>query len=238
MKKQFAIAGIAAALAAVFFALQPHSGPAVGILPAKAPRMPETLPAKAPSSKPVVYLTLDGGPSEGFSEIVLPILKKHNCRVTWFVVGQYMARDTRAAGEISRAGHELEIHTWDHPYLTRLTDAQVQDQARRTADIITRQTGQRPLFVRPPYGDHSPRTDAALERIGYRVSMWDATFPDFRPGPPNGVVESIMRQARPGSVILLHVTHRTWQALPELLTRLDEKGFQYGLLRDRPRSSS
>jgi peptidoglycan-N-acetylglucosamine deacetylase len=188
-------------------------------------------PSKPP--RRIVYLTFDGGPSAGFTARILPILKKHNCRVTCFVVGKYLMEDRRAAGQLNREGNEIEIHTWTHPFLTRLKDARIQTEVQWTADTILKQTGRHATLVRPPYGDHNARTDAVIDKMGYKVVMWQVSCGDFALKDPRQVVELISRRVRPGSVVLLHVTRVTWKALPALLTRLDKMGYSYGLLRER-----
>lgn len=186
-------------------------------------------------SPKTIYLTIDGGPSPEFSEIVLPVMQAHQCRVTWFVVGEHMMRHVWAARDLVRAGHEVEIHTWTHKPLTQLTNDEVLMEVEQCAAMIREWTGETPLFIRPPYGDHNARTDAIIRGLGYRVVMWDAEYPDFQPGTPDRLIESIAKQARPGAVVLLHVTRLTWKALPGLLNRLDRMGYRYGLLRDHPK---
>jgi len=200
--------------------------------PHPMPHQPSHLSTRAAGR--VIYLTFDGGPSAEFNARALPVLDRHNCRATWFVVGEHLIKDEHAAGQISRAGHEIEVHTWTHRRLTRLTDATIVKEIRLTAGTIFEQTGQRPRFLRPPYGDHDRRIDRIVNALGYRVVMWDVDFPDYKRGPPADEARAIVKAVRPGAIVLLHVTRRTWQALPDLLSRLDRLGYGYGLIRDYP----
>lgn len=188
----------------------------------------------APKHKHTIYITIDDGPWPEFVVKVLPVLKAHNCRATFFVVGGCLAHDAQAAPQLSRAGHEVEIHTWTHPQLTRLSAQRIRSEVQRTADVVLKQTGQHPQFVRPPYGSHSKRTDTVIRQMGYRVALWDVSCGDFDLKDPETIVTSIAEQARPGAIVLLHEVPQTAKALPELLARLDTAGYQYGLLRDRP----
>lgn len=197
--------------------------------------LPGTLSASPKPVQKVIYITLDGGPSQDFSDIVLPIMAKHNCRVTWFVVGEHIMRDVYAARQLVTAGHEVEIHTWTHKDLTKLNNDDALLQVEWAAALIRQWTDQEPLFVRPPYGAHNQRIDGIIKELGYQVAMWDAEYPDYAPGTPAKLVESIAGQARPNAIVLLHVTRLTWQALPALLERLDKMGYTYGLMREHPK---
>lgn len=190
--------------------------------------------SSSPNHKKIVYLTLDGGPSPEFSAIVLPIFREHNCRVTWFVVGEHLMKDITASRALVEAGHEVEVHGWLHRDWTKLSDDQLRLEVQLTGDIIELQTGERPRFTRPPYGAHNVHSDAIVRKLGYQIVMWDVDYPDFQAGASvTKLVDGIAAKVRPGSVVLLHVTRLTWKALPVLLTRLDKMGYEYGLLKDR-----
>ncbi|MEI7831604.1 MAG: polysaccharide deacetylase family protein [bacterium] len=186
-------------------------------------------------SKPVVYITIDDGPEPKFQQTVLPILQAHNCPATWFLVGRYMKVYPKAAAELVAAGQEVENHTWSHANLNKISGAQVRQEIQRTDDLIMAQTGQKTSFVRPPFGAHSKSVDSIITGMGKQTAMWTVSCGDYeQKGHPEVIIDNIAIDARPNSIILLHVVPQTAQALPELLARLEARGFRFALLKDRP----
>jgi len=84
-------------------------------------------------------------------------------------------------------------------------------------------------LMRPPYGSITARQKQWINaEFGYRTILWDVDPLDWkRPGA--AVVESrIVRETRPGSIILSHDIHPgTIQAMPETFDQLQKKGFKF-----------
>lgn len=65
-----------------------------------------------------MYLTFDDGPSEENTNAVLDILKKHNIKATFFVVGENVEKHPDVARRIVEEGHTIGIHCNNHAYET------------------------------------------------------------------------------------------------------------------------
>jgi peptidoglycan/xylan/chitin deacetylase (PgdA/CDA1 family) len=82
-------------------------------------------------------------------------------------------------------------------------------------------------FYRPPYGLLSPGLTRAAERLGYRyVLLWDVDPSDYASPPPSVVATRVVRAARPGSIVVLHLKASTAAALPLILRGLRAKGLR------------
>jgi peptidoglycan/xylan/chitin deacetylase (PgdA/CDA1 family) len=88
-------------------------------------------------------------------------------------------------------------------HLARTPQGIRRDLATATAEI-TRVTGVRPRFVRPPYGVLTTGTLWAARNLDLRPVLWTAWGLDWRAGPADGVVAEIMRSLRDGGTVLLH----------------------------------
>ena len=62
-----------------------------------------------------VYLTFDDGPSSNTTAI-LDILKKHNIKATFFVIGKEDDESKARYRQIVNAGHTLAMHSYSHKY--------------------------------------------------------------------------------------------------------------------------
>ena len=115
--------------------------------------------------------------------------------------------------------------TWDHPQLTTLSAAGVTDQLNRTEAVIGKTR-----CVRPPYGDTSPTVAGIIAARGERQILWDVDPKDWsRPGA-DVIVDRVMSQVRPGSIVLMHDAggdrSQSVAALRIILDRLDTQGLR------------
>jgi peptidoglycan/xylan/chitin deacetylase (PgdA/CDA1 family) len=105
-------------------------------------------------------------------------------------------------------GHEIGNHSWSHPNLAKLSDADVRSQLQRTEDVIVKTAGIKPKLMRPPYGELTKRQRILVNHeFGYKVILWDVDPIDWKRPGPNVVAQRIIAGARPGSIILSHDIH-------------------------------
>ncbi len=99
-------------------------------------------------------------------------------------------------------GHEIGNHSWDHPDLTKLGAAELQRQIARTDAAIVNAVGERPVFVRPPYG---AANQAVAKAAGRPLILWDSDTLDWR----YRTEVSIVNRARSGGIVLMHDIHKS-----------------------------
>lgn len=151
---------------------------------------------------PAVALTFDDGPGPDTDEL-LEALARAEAPATFFLVGERVARAHPLVARIAAAGHEIGSHTWSHG---RLADRpwRAWIELVRTAAAIRGATGTRPRLFRPPYAQSSPRLALAARLAGSRVVTWDVDPRDWQAGDAETVTERVLRDAWPGSIVLLH----------------------------------
>lgn len=204
--------------------------------PKPSPTPPSTVPPgppirSVPTAGTRVALTFDDGPNGQYTDAILATLARHRAPATFFVCGK-PASDAAGAAQLlrmHRAGHAIGNHTYDHPRLTTLDDAETARQLRATSDVVERITGQRPTTYRPPGGHHDARVNAIAAAEGMRNVLWDIDTRDWsRPGA-DAIVHSAVNDARNGSIILLHDgggnREQTVAALERIVTGLRARGF-------------
>ena len=102
--------------------------------------------------------------------IVLNLLRRHDVRATFFVVGELAAEYPQLIREIRDEGHEIASHGHTHTPLFELTPNAFEDELRRSAAAIKDATGVRPRGFRAPNFSVTPATEWAfeiLESTGY-----------------------------------------------------------------------
>ena len=126
---------------------------------------------------------------------------------TFFCLG----RNVRDHGDLHRGSvgrHELANHTFDHPDLGRLRLVALpgRDRAHDPAHEEDVRSRSRPSSGRRTATSAGPPLLAAAE-AGLTTVLWSAQArEDLVTGRPDGIVDDIASQVRPGSIVLAHDT--------------------------------
>ncbi len=178
---------------------------------------------------PFIAMTFDDGPSAKLTPELLDILAAHHIHATFFVIGKNVVDHPEILQRAVREGHEIGNHTWSHPSLGKMRDDKVRAELQKTDDAIRAAIGIRPVLMRPPYGSITARQKQWIyAEFGYRTILWDVDPLDWKRPGPAVVTSRIVRETRPGSIILSHDIHPgTIKAMPATFDQLQEKGFKF-----------
>ncbi len=178
---------------------------------------------------PYIAMTFDDGPHATNTPKLLEIAAKRHIKLTFFVLGECVEQNPDVLRREVAEGHEIGNHSWSHPNLAKLSDADVRSQLQRTEDIIVKTAGIKPKLMRPPYGELTKRQRMLVNHeLGYKVILWDVDPLDWKRPGPNVVAQRIIAGARPGSIILSHDIHPpTIAAMPQVFDALLAKGFKF-----------
>ncbi len=110
----------------------------------------------------------------------LDLLDELNVRITFFLIGFDAARaeNRTAMEEITRRGHEIGNHTFEHdPWLHLLSEREIDDELAKAEDAIEDATGSRPTGFRGPGFSWTPQLFDVLARRAYHYDA--STLPTF-----------------------------------------------------------
>lgn len=157
------------------------------------------------TDQPQVWLTIDDGPDTDDTPRILESLDRHAAQATFFVVGERVARWPRLIGEIVRRGHEVAHHTHTHPAATFWCASPKRLQRELDDGLsVLRSAGARPRRFRPPVGIKNVFLASALKKRELQCVGWTIRSGDCLGRRAEDVVENVMRQVRPGAILLLH----------------------------------
>ena len=178
---------------------------------------------------PYIAMTFDDGPSAVLTPKLLDLLAAHHIKATFFVIGENVAEHPEIVARAAREGHEIASHSWSHPNLGKMSQESVRSQLQRTDDAIKSATGNRPTLLRPPYGSITEREKRWIhDEFGYDIILWDVDPLDWKRPGPAVVRNRILKETRPGSIVLSHDIHPgTIEAMPSTLAELEAKGFKF-----------
>jgi len=181
------------------------------------------------TDQPIVALTLDDGPTADGTPRALATLRRYRAHATFFLIGASVAGQETLVRQIPADGNEVGNHSFTHVRMIGHSAGFYDSEIMRT-DAALRRAGARDLHLfRPPYGKKLIGLPRTLARHDYRMIMWDVEDP-LSATTPEAYAAEMVRQARPGSIILMHVMYRgdriAQAALPLVLQGLEARGFR------------
>ncbi|MGG4142889.1 polysaccharide deacetylase family protein [Paenibacillus algorifonticola] len=178
-----------------------------------------------------VLLTFDDGPhNREVLTSLLDTLDKHKAKAIFFVNGYRVKANPDLLTLIHERGQTIGNHSWDHINLKKESAAKVEQQVADVQDSVMKLTGEAPKFFRPPYGSGNDSVKEIVKNHGMLYMTWSNGSLDWEqksPGDPDKVVASVLEQLHLGANILMHELAWTAEALDELLTQLEDKGYGF-----------
>lgn len=186
--------------------------------------------SRLPTTDPVVWLTIDDGPSEDTGAI-LELLDAHDATATFFLVGDRAQARPDLVREIARRGHGIGNHSRTHPQARfwalgpRRMRVEIDDCQQQLQAIA----GVAPRWFRAVVGHANPFVSAPLRDAGLARAGWSARGFDAVDGDVARVLGKLERGLSPGAIVLLHegAAHgRNVEMVARLLQRLDALGYR------------
>lgn len=188
-----------------------------------------------PTGEKEVWLTIDDGPDEHDTPLLLDLLDAHGAKATFFFIGAKAARHPGLVREVVSRGHEVGNHTMTHPqysfwaYGPGAARREIMDCQRALHEAC----GVTPTWFRAPAGFKSPFVQAIVEREGLRLACWSARGLDGVDTYKTRVLERLKSGIAPGAIILMHEGRLDLegkrlapQVLGGLLTWLQANGYR------------
>ncbi|MGQ7276358.1 exo-beta-N-acetylmuramidase NamZ domain-containing protein [Brevibacillus thermoruber] len=243
-------------------AAQTAKPPATAKPSAPSAAVPGAKPAesKQPQEK-VAYLTFDDGPSP-VTDKVLDILKQHQVKATFFVVGKNVPGREAVLKRAIAEGHVVGGHTYSHDYRLIYRDiASFFADLEKGNQLIEHATGVKPTVFRYPGGStntvsrkyQNPNVynnsntvmqdiKAEAAKRGYVFIDWNITNGDARSNhyTPESALANVKSQVKHQReiVVLMHdasTKAATVQSLPAVIQFLKQQGYRFDVIHaDKP----
>lgn len=175
-----------------------------------------------------VVLTFDDGPHNPNTTRVLEVLKKHNVKAVFFVIGKNISGNESVLKQIVSEGHQIGNHSFSHHnWIDVWPTKKVMEDLGHCEKLIREFQPGSKLF-RPPYGVTNPNIAYAVKKLNLRSVGWNIRSYDTSIKDVEKIKQRIVSKLKPGAIILLH---DRIDFMPELLNELipviKEKGYEF-----------
>lgn len=195
----------------------------------------------------ICYLTFDDGPSENTVKI-LDILKQYEAKATFFVIGNCLSEETKPILErIIAEGHAIGLHAYNHVYESfYANDTCYLEDYKNLYAVLKEEYGIETALFRFPGGSACKYNNekgseyiSQMQQRGFACFDWNVTGEDSVGNPTiesiqKNVFERVFQYEKP--VVLLHdscIADMTVEALPGILEKIKEQGYQFATLEHR-----
>ncbi len=196
----------------------------------------------AATEEKVCYLTFDDGPTPELTSQVLDILKEHDIKATFFVIGKEGAEAEDLYKRIVDEGHTIGVHSYSHDYegIYQSVDAYLADFNEMSVRIESL-TGTKPEIFRFPGGSVNgynvgihQEIIAEMLRRGYTYYDWNVSSRDTVEGvTAHDILQYVAYDAdeiEEDIIVLMHDGENhmaTVEALPDVIKELKRQGFTF-----------
>lgn len=180
-----------------------------------------------------VALTFDDGPDVRYTPKVLDVLKKHNVKATFFLIGSRAKEHDDIVKRIHDEGHAIGNHTFWHPNLPKEELDRLHWEVSETEKVIDNIVGFKPRLFRSPYGALTEEMVKMLGDMNNTIIGWDVDTLDWKQLNADEIADNALSNVQFGSIILMHdggdwsMDLSTPEAVDDIITKLKEDNTEF-----------
>lgn len=162
------------------------------------------------------------------TDAILKALDQNDVRCTFFMVEFWTEKYPEYVKKIDEAGHEIGTHSKTHPYMSKLSEAEIRAELSSSSEAITAVTGKKVDLFRPPYGDYDNLVIDTAKSMGIYSIQWGRRFSRLERSFRHGYCHAYHQRRKAGSIILCHNNGlHTAEALPLIFSTLQNRGYEF-----------
>lgn len=200
---------------------QPLQESVQSALPAVA--LEETVTFNLPKGK--VALTFDDGPSK-YTKAITDILTEHEVGGNFFFIGKNVKKYPESVQYAKSSGYTVGSHSMNHLELPKLSSDKQKYEITHPNELIQKITNEPVVLFRPPYGAHNDSITDIVRGIDNKMVLWNVDTKDWESRDAEKIYNSVAKAKVDGSIILLHESQATVDALPRIIQFLKEQNLE------------
>ncbi|WP_244163244.1 polysaccharide deacetylase family protein [Paenibacillus pectinilyticus] len=186
---------------------------------------------KGNPKKPMVSFMINVAWGNEFLPSILDTLRKENVHATFFFDGSWLKKNTEMAKRIQSEGHEISNHAYSHKDMRTVSRSKAVEEISKTEDLL-KQLGVKNTLFAPPSGYFSQETVQVASEFKLQTVLWTFDTIDWKNPGASRILERLSTNVEPGTLILMHPTASSRDALPGMISMIKKKGLTLGTVSD------
>lgn len=162
---------------------------------------------------------------------ILDVLDKYNVKGTFFIMGgwiNYSDDNVEKLKDIAGRGHEIGNHSYMHPSFSKISEQKMEEEIRKTDEVIKKYTGKDTVLFRFPSGDYNNSAVKKVLGSNHYPIQWDADSVDWKELGAEIEYNRVMKKVHPGAILLFHNNAKyTPDNLHRVISELKNKGYEF-----------
>jgi peptidoglycan/xylan/chitin deacetylase (PgdA/CDA1 family) len=155
-----------------------------------------------------VHLTYDDGPDPAVTPQLLALLKLHNAKATFFLLGKNARAHPAIVRQIADDGHTLGNHSYYHNYFHKMPIARQMGEIHDTNGVLREITGKACRLFRAPAGKLSAKLFLKLVGESITYANWSRDTLDYALDEPEVVAALTREPIQDRDIVLMHDDHQ------------------------------
>ena len=157
-------------------------------------------------NKDGIYLSFDDGPDPETTRQVLNILKQHNKKAIFFLIGSKAEKHINIVQQIIHEGHIIGEHSYSHYHPWKLNIFKYANDIYRSYfcfKSIRKKLNINSNLYRPPHGKYNILTLLYILLTRKKVIFWNIDSKDYCQ-EEDAIIEKTMKELSDGQLLLFH----------------------------------
>jgi peptidoglycan-N-acetylglucosamine deacetylase len=175
-----------------------------------------------------IAFTFDDGPDKEVTPAILDVLKRHDVKAAFFIIGHMAEENPFLIRRIDDEGHIVGSHSYSHDFWFDLFSSQKMIiELQKTESVLNQILNRKIRLFRPPYGVTNPPLASALRKMKYHVIGWSLRSKDtvLR---VDQLFERLTKRVNHGDIIIFHDTKaHTVEVLDKFIIFAKENNYSF-----------
>lgn len=186
------------------------------------------------TTEKIIALTFDDGPSPVNTPPLLDLLKRHQVKASFFVIGQRLQNNVNIAKRIIDDGHQIANHSFTHPHLSFCSKDFIRNEIQKTDSLLRELQVDQLDYFRAPYGDQFINLPLVLKEYNKKLIAWNVeSMRQYEEKMDSeATAMETLKQCKPGSIILLHDAYQDQvvdllKTVEKIIIELKKRGYTF-----------
>lgn len=180
-----------------------------------------------------IAITFDAAWTNQDTEQLIEILKKHNAKATFFIVGDWAEKFPESVKAFHQAGHTIANHSDTHKAFSKCSREEIREEIINCNKKLEAITGNKVTLLRAPSGDYTDQSLEVAKDLEMYTIQWNVDSLDYTKISVEEIVNRVVSRVQNGSIILFHNgVENTAEALDKVLAELEKQGYSFVSVND------